>query len=161
MKTKINEQKLNMLNVIKNKVLLREGQILILTNFTVEEINEINYKFFGKTEAIKVKYITSMRLQAYHAEGKFLGFASDTVCNRYLNYVDFYKLRQNWIDLNDQLKSFGFQVMKIDDNEKTLLERAFEAGREYQGYKNNLNLEEKEKSWNLTFTKWCEKNNIK
>src|ERR1035437_993534 len=152
MKIEIDEQKLNMLNVIKNKVLMREGQILILTNFIVEEVNE-------KKETIKVIYITSMELQAYHYDGKFIGTASETVCDHYLSYADFYRLRQNWIDLNDQLKAFGFQVMKIDNNEKTLLERAFEAGREYQEHKGNLNLEEK--SWDLTFTKWCEKNNIK
>jgi hypothetical protein len=41
---------------------------------------------------------------------------------------------------------------------KNLLAEAFEAGREYQEYKSNANLEEK--SWEYTFAKWCEKNGI-
>jgi hypothetical protein len=35
------------------------------------------------------------------------------------------------------------------------LQNAFEAGREYQEYKGNINLEEK--SWEYTFEKWFDK----
>jgi len=40
-------------------------------------------------------------------------------------------------------------------NIKEILLKAFEAGREYQEYKSNINLEEK--SWDYTFDKWYEK----
>jgi len=39
-----------------------------------------------------------------------------------------------------------------------MMEKAFEAGREYQEYKSNANLEEK--SCGYTFAKWCEKQGI-
>ncbi len=51
---------------------------------------------------------------------------------------------------------FFIRMSRTDEQKKTKkideLKEAFEAGREYQAYKENANLEEK--SWEYTFEKW-------
>jgi hypothetical protein len=63
----------------------------------------------------------------------------------------------NVMDLVELAVAIQGSLDELNKN-KTLLKDAFEAGCEYQEYKSNVNLEEK--SWEYTFEKWCEKNNI-
>jgi hypothetical protein len=137
------------------------AQIFVIDSFRIEEVEEIQKikkGLFKPTNSVPVKqkYLVDIVINTYHKEGKFLGTLSDKAVEQFI-CRDFYVLRSNWIALKEMIKAFGFDVVPTSDT--TLLERAFEAGREYQEYKGNANLEEK--SWELTFSKWCEKNNIK
>jgi hypothetical protein len=59
----------------------------------------------------------------------------------------FFLTRIARLDKKEELEKQNRKMHELKD--------AFEAGREYQEYKSNANLEEK--SWNYTFEKWYEK----
>jgi hypothetical protein len=154
MRIETDNHQITMLNVLKDKLLLSSlGQIFVIKDFTIE--NFIEDRLFGRKKT--VKYITDFKIEIYNDYAKFLGLLSGNSCESVLHRYDLYMMRQQWINFMEQLKAFGFQIVPVND--MTLLEKAFEAGREYQEYKGIANLEEK--SWNFTFAKWCEKNNIK
>jgi hypothetical protein len=73
-----------------------------------------------------------------------------------VSFYNLYYFREVWVKFNEQLQAFGLEVRTKEDS--TLLFEAFEAGREYQEYKSNANLEVQ--SWKYTYAKWCEKKGI-
>jgi hypothetical protein len=112
MKTETYDNQITMLGVVKDKLLLSSlGQIFVVKDFTVE--NGIEVGLFGKKH--EVKYITSIKIYTYNGEGKFLGVLRDGACESMLHRYDFYVMRQQWVDFNDQLKSFGFKIVKIEE----------------------------------------------
>lgn len=160
MKKEIRPDQLNTLYANKQKILLLDnGTIVVIWDFKIEkETVTPKPSIFNKNPKPKeVIYLTHMEVRAYNLERKFLGTMGEDFCDFLITMYNINYFREKWIKLNDQLEGFGLAVVKKSD--KTLLEKAFEAGREYQEYKGNVNLEEK--SWDYTFAKWCEKNNIK
>jgi hypothetical protein len=73
-----------------------------------------------------------------------------------VSFYNLYYFREVWVKFNEQLQAFGLEVRTKEDS--TLFFEAFEAGREYQEYKSNANLEKE--SWKYTYAKWCEKKGI-
>ena len=162
MKIKVQDSDILTLENLKGKMIMLSDtpKVYIIVDFKIEEVEEtiVKKKLFQEKQIIPVKqkYIVSLEIHAWHSTGKFLGTMADDSAEWVIRR-DLYRVRQNWVDFCDQLRGFGFKVVKTSD--VTLLEQAFEAGREYQEYKGKANLEEK--SWDYTFAKWCEKNNIK
>ena len=159
MKIKVKDSDILTLENLKGKMLMLGdcNKVYKIADFKTVELEEtvVTKKLFKAktTDVVKQKYIIFLEIHAWHSTGKFLGTMADNSAE-WLIRRDLYYIRQNWVDFCDQLRGFGFSIIK-----ETLLEQVFEAGREYQEYKGNANLEEK--SWDYTFSKWCEKNNIK
>lgn len=110
MKYEIDDNKITMLSVVKDKLLLSSlGQIFVVKDFTVE--NGIETGLFGGKH--KVKYITEIKIYTYNNEGKFLGVMRDDSCESMLSRYDFYVMRQQFVEFMEQLKSFGFEIVKI------------------------------------------------
>jgi hypothetical protein len=110
MKYEIDDNKITMLGVVKDKLLLSSlGQIFVIKDFIVE--NGIETGLFGGKH--NVKYITDIKIYAYNNEGKFLGVMRNNGCESMLSRYDFYVMRQQFVDFMEQLKSFGFEIVKI------------------------------------------------
>jgi hypothetical protein len=111
-KIKMYDNQITMLFVVKGKLLLSSlGQIFVVKKFTVED--GVEEGLFGRKK--KVKYITDIEILTYSNEGKFLGLVRDNNCESMLRHYDFYIMRQQWVDFMEQLKSFGFKIVKIDE----------------------------------------------
>lgn len=156
MKLKLYHQTEIALNVLKGKILLKDERLYKIIDFVIIEVNEPQGKtFWGKALPLKkVRYLTNINILTYNTRGKYFGHAADDYCEDLIVWYDLLSLHEQWNNLVEQINAFGYKLTNND-----LLEQAFEAGREYQEYKGNTNLEEK--SWDYTFSKWCEKNNIK
>ena len=110
-KIKTYDNQITMLTIVKGKLLLSSlGQIFVVKKFTIED--GIETRSFGRER--KVKYITDLEILTYSNEGKFLGVVHDNNCESMLRH-DFYIMRQQWVDFMEQLKSFGFKIVKIDE----------------------------------------------
>lgn len=124
MKTETNDYRITMLGVVKDKLLLSSlGQIFVVNDFTVEY--GIKTGLFGRKH--KTDYITSMKIYTYNDQGKFLGTLGDDACESMLRLYDFYVMRQQFVDFIEQLKAFGFEVVKIKQKEKQLTSEKIEA----------------------------------
>jgi hypothetical protein len=102
MKIKVDDKIILMLNQVKGKMLMREdgNRLVIVKEFTINEIK-------GR------KYITEITILSYSKEGKFLGMCTEDTCSYYINRINFYALRQNWVDFQEQLREFGFEIKPI------------------------------------------------
>ena len=110
MKYETYDNQITMLGVVKDKLLFSSlGQIFVVRDFTVKEETETGL-FGGKH---KKNYITSINILSYNSVGKFLGIFRDSACEHMLRHYDFYVMRQQWLDFMEQLKSFGFEIVKI------------------------------------------------
>jgi hypothetical protein len=155
MKITVNRETVLMLEKLKGKLLMGEAStIYVIQDFTVER-QSVKCSRFSKSYKW-VEYLTKCEIQMYYWRGKFVATMTDESVENLIIYRDFYRMRQDWVDFGEQLQHFGLAV--IDNKPLNLLEKAFEAGREYQAYKEHANLEEK--SWDYTFPKWCEKKGI-
>lgn len=110
MKYEIDDNKITMLGVVKDKLLLSSlSQIFVVKDFKVEEATETG--IFGRKH--NVKYITNIKIFTYNNQGKFLGVMRDDGCEAMLAHYDFYVMRQHFVDFMEQLKVFGFEIVKI------------------------------------------------
>jgi len=153
MKIKVSRGNVLMLEQLKGKLLLGDNSTLyIIKNFKVEK--EVKKHMVMMDE--EVEYLTSCEIEMYFWRGKFVALLTPESVETMLIMRDMYKMRQYWLDFREQLQHFGLDV--VEQSALNMMEKAFEAGREYQEYKSNANLEEK--SWDYTFAKWCEKQGI-
>lgn len=120
MKKEIDETELNILERLKNKMLIdSNGYLLAITDFKIikEEV-EINTRlwFSSKTKKVEKLYLTDITVSAYNIGEKFLGvvnpdFFSSTIIYRVREY------RKKWLDLKEQLEGFGFTLTKKQTEE--------------------------------------------
>lgn len=124
MKYEIEDNLITMLGVLKNYMLLSSlGQIFVVKDFAVE--NGIRKGLFGGK--YEVKYLTKLKIYTYNNQGKFLGVMRDDGCEGMLRHYDFYMMRQQFVDFMEQLKAFGFEIVKIRHEEKELTQIEIEA----------------------------------
>lgn len=111
----LTEQKQTMLGVLKGKMLMRNNVLYKIEDFTVEEVKEDGgTTIFGRKRPLKVKLIlTNITIRAYHGDGKFLGYVSESDCSYILSVFNLYALRNVWENFNEQLKAFGLEVHEI------------------------------------------------
>jgi hypothetical protein len=124
MKVEIGIEKKTQLEVLKNKFLLLDNNIIVIRDFKIQE--EICRKqFIGTTYGkpfIKL-FVVSMTIEGYNQEGKFLGVHNEDTCWRMLTFFKLYYLRTQWTDLCDALKTFGYEIKKIKNNDKEIPDR--------------------------------------
>jgi hypothetical protein len=124
MKIEIGTNKKTQLEILKNKFLLFDNNIIVIRDFKIQE--EICRKqFIGTTYGkpfIKL-FVVSMTIEGYNQEGKFLGVHNEDTCWRMLTFFKLYYLRTQWTDLCDALKTFGYEIKKIKNNDKEIPDR--------------------------------------
>jgi hypothetical protein len=129
MKIEIGTNKKTQLEILKNKFLLFDNNIIVIRDFKIQE--EICRKqFIGTTYGkpfVKL-FVVSMTVEGYNREGKFLGVHNEDTCWRMLTFFKLYYLRNQWTDLCDALKAFGYEIKKIEtlkteDNDKEIPNR--------------------------------------
>jgi hypothetical protein len=129
MKVEIGIEKKTQLEVLKNKFLLLDDNIIVIRDFKIQE--EICRKqFIGTTYGkpfIKL-FVISMTIEGYNQEGKFLGVHNEHTCWRLLTFFNLYYFRNQWTNLCDALKTFGYEIRKIEtlkteDNDKEISDR--------------------------------------
>ena len=113
MKIKIDKSTLNTLLRLENCLLLDGSNVLILKNIKSEKGIE-KYGWKNRKER-NVLYLTSCELKTYNDEGHFLGVHSGGVLEHFINYKNFNRLRNNFTNFHEQLKSFGFEIKKIEE----------------------------------------------
>jgi hypothetical protein len=114
MKVEIGLNKKSQLEVLKNKFLLFNNNLTIISDFKIiEELYQ--KKTFGikRGEPVIKLFVVSMTVLGYNKDGKFVGTHSDETCWRMLSIFDLYYMRKQWTDLCDALKAFGFEVCKL------------------------------------------------
>jgi hypothetical protein len=112
MRIKITEYQKNELLRIQDILLLHRGKIKSFRNIKIEE-GEENYGFRNK-KTRKVFYVTECKLYEYDNYGSFLGTACDGDLEWYFEYANLEGLRISFLNLQAQLKSFGFEIKKIE-----------------------------------------------
>jgi hypothetical protein len=122
MKIKTNQQTLLMLKSNLNKILLKDSHIYVITEIeSIEEEEEIVKKanFFrnGSTKKVVNTYITKLVIQSVHNTGKFVGVLTDESCESFIYFYDLYKLRQNWLNMKEQIELYGFHVVRKPEPE--------------------------------------------
>ena len=124
MKLKITETDVLTFNNLKGKILMRGDtpRLYKIVDFKTEEVTETRMEkpgMFKKAVPVVKKqlYLTAVDIHAWHSTGKFLGTLTDDSASWVL-HRDLYRIRQNWIDFCDQLKSFGLQVTEIPETTK-------------------------------------------
>ena len=121
MKIEISTNKRLMIQESKKKLLFSANTCRLygIDDFIIEEFEEPRIKkhVFGKSETVIEThyYVTEMKVKSYHSTGKFCGYLTDDSVKNFLSCNDLYALRQNWIDLKDMVKAFGFDVVKIEE----------------------------------------------
>jgi len=123
MKIKTYPQALLMLKSNLNKILLKDSHIYVITEIeSIEEEEEIVKKanFFrkGSTKKVVNTYITKLVIESTHNTGKFVGVLTDESCESFIHWYDLYKLRQNWLNLKEQIELFGFHIVRKPEPEK-------------------------------------------
>jgi hypothetical protein len=119
MKVETYDNQITMLGTLKNQLLLSSlGQIFVVKSFKVVEEQE--KRLFGGTKT--VKYFTSLVINTYHPQGKFLGVLREDACESMLHRYDFYVMRDQWVEFKEQLKSFGFEIVKIKEEPSNFAE---------------------------------------
>jgi hypothetical protein len=118
MKKELDSTLLTTLEQLKDKMLLRKdsSHLLRITGFTVVKSEES--RIFSKKMVTK-SYLTDVRIESFHPDGRFLGILTDDSAHKYVEYYNLYALRQNWVDFLQQLEAFGLEVVKKDDVKST------------------------------------------
>ena len=117
MKYKLREDQVLMLNTLKGKILMASSSnrvaLYCIMDFQITEEEKIIKHTFRPDETQKVKYLTSMKMYAFHHEGKFLGTLTDDAIERYLTFYNLYYFRQDWVDFREQLRAYDLDVVEI------------------------------------------------
>ena len=115
MKKKIDRNTLDMLGVLKRSMLMTsKGILFVVDYFKHETIEEEEKSFFGlKKKVVKNIYLTDLTIIGYNTEGKFMGTLSDEQAWSLIYFYNLYTCRQNWVDFEEELKAFGFELTKI------------------------------------------------
>jgi len=122
MKIEVKDHTITALNNLKGLWLLCGGDIIVIRDFQyVQEIEEIpetkkSHYFNRKSEPKEPKrknYITSIKLEGYHQDLKFIGTYNDEYCTRLIEQHDdpHYTLnlinyRKAWTKLKEQIDAF-------------------------------------------------------
>jgi hypothetical protein len=124
------------LNIRKMKIEVSDGEVIMISqnknvlmmnnHHNIYRYKEVKFKeeevivkkLFRKPVTKKVKYLVDIKIMAYHTTGKFLGYIDDEYAEELIKYSNLYKFRQNFINLKDQLKAFGCEIVKIADIEE-------------------------------------------
>ena len=128
MKIEVQTHTITALNNLKGHWLLRGNDIIIIKDFQyIQEIEtpEVKKKhyFSSKTEPkepVRKNYITSLKIEGYHPDLKFVGIYNEEYCIRLvqahddphytLNLVD---LRKAWNRLKEQIDAFTVEEEEL------------------------------------------------
>jgi len=89
-------------NLNKTYLLSSEGRILILQDVKIDV--EHTKKWYGEGD----QYYVNFNIKAYFPVLKSWGYITDRCVENYIQYDNFYKMRQRWLDLNEALNANGF-----------------------------------------------------
>jgi hypothetical protein len=115
MKIEINESHIEMLNLLKSNMLLKDHRLFFIDDFTVEDIT-IEKNWFRKEKTIKC--LTNLKVISYSLNNKKECYL-DTDNIHWKNAIYFkscYKWRENYQKLVEQINGMGGVI--IDNPEK-------------------------------------------
>jgi len=128
MKIAIDTQTLNSLKVCLNAILMVQSRLYCVTELeSVKEEREVikpkTWLRKEKTETVVEYFITKLVIESVHSQGKFLGTLTDGAAKDFIRTYSIYRLRQNWLDIKNQIDLFGFTIVpkpetKEDTNSK-------------------------------------------
>lgn len=116
MKIKVDTQTLNALKVNVDNMIMMNNHLYCITELeSVKEEREIvkPKTWFCDEEVKKVTeyFVTKIVIESVHSEGKFLGTLTDEACENIICFYNIYKLRQNWLDIKNQIDLFGYTIV--------------------------------------------------
>jgi hypothetical protein len=118
MKYKLRNDQIVMLEQLKGKMLMSSSSqnigIYCITDYKITEEQERKERIFREDKMVTVKYLTEIKMLAFHHEGRFLSSLTDDCVERYLDCFNLYYFRQVWVDFQEQLKAFDFKIVEID-----------------------------------------------
>ncbi len=127
MKYKLRDDQVTMLDQLKGKMLMASSSshigIYCIIDYKITEEHEIKERLFREDKQVTVKYLTGMKMNAFHHEGKFLATLTDDCVERYLTFFNLYYFRQCWIDFQEQLRAFGFKIVEIPETKDEVNEK--------------------------------------
>ena len=120
MKKKIDDKTLDALNILNLKVLMHNhGNLFVIEDFKTITVEEEVKLFFGlKKKMVKNIYLTELCIKGYNRNGKFLGTFTNNGAWRLVYFLNLYDCKQNWLDFKDELKSFGFEITRIKQEDE-------------------------------------------
>lgn len=100
---------------LKNKLLMNPfGEIMVISDFTIEEEKVQRGGFLSRKRTVTDKYITSLTVIAYSRKLSAKGGLSEEHVERILTFGSFTELRTRFEVLKEHLKAFGFEITKIN-----------------------------------------------
>src|SRR5271157_4229463 len=125
MKIKVYDSQISMLNHLKFKMMLFNNEIFFISEFKIENINI--KKRWSKKEVI-IKYLTDIHINVYDVDKKSFCFINNSLLLQDQIYFErFYTYRNNYLNLKEQFKQFGLDIIKIskpDELVETSLENS-------------------------------------
>ncbi len=119
MKYKLRQDQVTMLEQLKGKMLMTSSSsntgIYCIVDYKITEQREVKERLFREDVTVTVPYLTEIKMNAFHHEGKFMATLTDDCVERYLNFFNLYYFRQAWIDFQEQLRAFGFKIVEIEN----------------------------------------------
>jgi hypothetical protein len=127
MKVKVSARTINTLRTLTDNVLLDDKtNIRIIRKVKYEKVTETPIQkakrgyFIRKREIelpVEIYYITEFVMEAYHANGDFVGTYFEDYCVTFLKCLNnkehpsnLYNWRKNWLDLKQQITAFGMEI---------------------------------------------------
>jgi hypothetical protein len=119
MDLEISENKQTQLSTLKGKMLMKDNFLYKIEDYEIKEVTETPEKtWLNRNPKPKTKLIlTWITIRAYHPEGKFLGYMKADACRHMLVWFDLFWFRSTWVNFNEALRAFGYEMTEIKKGE--------------------------------------------
>jgi len=103
------------------KLFLFRKQILVISDFKTitETITPKRTLFNRHPEPKEVIILTNLTIMGYNPKGGFVGTFSDDWPLEFIEYAAYAldRYRLDWMSIKQQLKAFGFDIVRIEEKE--------------------------------------------
>jgi len=120
MKKEIYTQTINDLKYFKNKMLMHRDRMFYIKDFEIqtEKVKVKTGLFRTKEKEVERHYLTSLDIVTYFDKYKTLGTMQYEDAYSIILFYNIAGLRENWISFKSQLKHFGINIDKIENDER-------------------------------------------
>jgi hypothetical protein len=119
MKKKLFDNDIFNLKHYKLKMLMHNESMFYIEDYKIETEDEvIKGNWFRKEKTVTNHYLTSIKIIRYFPNHRTLGYMQNEDAYYIISMYNISALRENWLNLKQQLKFFGLELQGIKKEKK-------------------------------------------